>query len=480
MGSWVRRSTGPRAQGGVRQVSKEESRVFRKKWFIALLVIILLGAVAGANFYFKKNDATSINAEAVKKRDIEAIVTASGTVQAKRFVDISAVQMGRVTKLGVEEGDRVKAGQFLLEIDPNALKGTVQRGEAAVAAARAGLAQSRVNVETAKATLSLAEIQVKRQRDLWSQQLTTKEALDKAENDVKIARSELAARQTAIDSSQEMINQEAASLDTSRYNLRQVTLVAPFDGIVTRRNIEEGENVVVGTMNNAGTQLLTVADMGVIQAEVEVDETDIPSVQIGQPAKITIDALQDRTFTGKVTEIGNSPIQTTATQAGQQATNFKVKVQIDGQIPEVRPGFTCSAAITTATRKQALTVPIQAMAARELVFEKDGSIYREPRDPKAKRRPKPTDAASAPQQELKPGQTKKEVEGVFVMKAAPAAKTSEAEFVPVKVGIAGDKYFEVLSGLKEGDQVITGPFNNVRNLKDGDEVKVDVKGKKST
>ncbi len=454
--------------------------MFRKKWFIALLVIILLAAVAGANFYFKKNDATSINAEAVKKRDLEAIVTASGTVQAKRFVDISAVQMGRVTKLAVEEGDRVKAGQFLLEIDPNALKGTVQRGEAAVAAARAGLAQSRVNVETAKATLSLAEIQVKRQRDLWSQQLTTKEALDKAENDVKIARSELAARQTAIDSSQEMINQEAASLDTSRYNLRQVTLVAPFDGIVTRRNIEEGENVVVGTMNNAGTQLLTVADMGVIQAEVEVDETDIPSVQIGQPAKITIDALQDRTFTGKVTEIGNSPIQTTATQAGQQATNFKVKVQIDGQIPEVRPGFTCSAAITTATRKQALTVPIQAMAARELVFEKDGSIYREPKDPKAKRRPKPTDAASAPQLELKPGQTKKEVEGVFVMKAAPAAKTSEAEFVPVKVGIAGEKYFEVISGLKEGDQVITGPFNNVRNLKDGDEVKVDVKAKKST
>src|SRR4029077_20617448 len=173
--------------------------MFRKKWVIALIVIVLLGAVAGANFYFKKSEAVTINAEPVKKRDLAAIVTASGTIQAKRFVDISAVQMGRVTKLGVEEGDRVKAGQFLLEIDPNALKGTVQRGEAAVAAARAGLAQSKVNVETARATLSLAEIQVKRQRDLWSQQLTTKEALDKAENDVKIARSELSARQTAID-----------------------------------------------------------------------------------------------------------------------------------------------------------------------------------------------------------------------------------------------------------------------------------------
>jgi len=442
--------------------------VFRKKWFIALVVILLLAAVAGANFYFKKSDAVAINAEGVKKRDLEAIVTASGTVQAKRFVNVSAVSMGKVTRLAVEEGDRVKAGQFLLEIDPNALRGTVQRGEAAVAAAQAGLAQTKVNVETARANLALAQTQVKRQRDLWAQQLTTKEQLDKSENDVKIAETELAARQAAVSSSAQMINQEAASLDTSRYNLRQVTLVAPFDGIVTRRNIEEGENVVVGTMNNAGTQLLTVADMSVIQAEVEVDETDIPSVQIGQTAKITIDALQDKTFTGRVTEIGNSPIQQTSTSAGQQATNFKVKVQIDQQIPEVRPGFTCSAAITTATRKQALSVPIQAMAAREVIYDQSGAVVREPKEPKGKRKPKASDAP-ATQAELKPGQTRKEVEGVFVMRNA------EAQFVPVKVGIAGDKYFEVLSGLKEGDQVITGPFNNVRNLKDGDEVKIDVK-----
>jgi len=146
-----------------------------------------------------------------------------------------------------------------------------------------------------------------------------------------------------------------------------------------------------------------------------------------------------------------------------------VKVQIDQQIPEVRPGFTCSAAITTATRKQALSVPIQAMAAREVVYDQSGAVVREPKEPKGKRKPKASDAA-ATQAELKPGQTRKEVEGVFVMRNA------EAQFVPVKVGIAGDKYFEVISGLKEGDQVITGPFNNVRNLKDGDEVKIDTKG----
>ncbi len=444
--------------------------MFRKKWVIALLVILVLGAIAGANFYFKKSDAVSVNAEQVKKRNLEAIVTASGTIQAKRFVNMSAVQMGRVTKLAVEEGDRVKAGQFLLEIDPNTLRGTVERGQASVEAARAGLAQARVNVETAKANLQLSRDQVKRQRDLWAQQLTTKENLDKAESDLRVRETELQARMTDITSREQMIKQEEASLDSSKYNLRQVTLVAPFDGIVTRRNIEEGENVVVGTMNNAGTQLLTVADMSVIQAEIEVDETDVPSLAIGQPAKITIDALSDKTFTGKVSEIGNSPIQQTATaQAGQQATNFKVKVVIDGTIPEVRPGMTCSASITTATRQQALSVPIQAMAARELVFDKDGKIVREPRDPKERRRRPSATADAGTLAELKPGQTRKETEGVFVL------RDKQVEFIPVKVGIAGDKYFEVLSGLKDGDRVVTGPFNSVRNLKDGDEVKIDTK-----
>ena len=284
----------------------------------------------------------------MKKRDLEAIVTASGTIQAKRFVNISAVQMGRVTRLAVEEGDRVKAGQFLLrdrsERAARARSSAARRPSPARAPA---LEQARVNVETARANLQLARDQVKRQRDLWAQQLTTHENLDKAESELKVRETELEARESEVGSREQMIKQEAASLDTSQYNLRQVTLVAPFDGIVTRRNIEEGENVVVGTMNNAGTQLLTVADMSIIEAEVEVDETDIPvGAGSARSAKITIDALPDQTFTGKVTEIGNSPIQQAngaTASAGQQATNFKVTVQLDGQIPEVRPGFTCSA-----------------------------------------------------------------------------------------------------------------------------------------
>ncbi len=440
----------------------------KKKWLIGIGVVLVGAATAGANFYFKKSDAVSVATEGVKKRDLQQLVSASGKVQAKRFVNISAVQMGRVTKLAVEEGDRVKAGQLLLEIDPNTLRGTVQRGEAAVEGARAGLAQARVNIETAKANLDLARDNAKRQRDLWAQGLTTKEQLDRAESELKVRETELQARQTGVASNEQMIRQEAAQLSTSQYNLRQVTLLAPFDGIITRRNIEEGENVVVGTMNNAGSQLMTLADMSIIEAEVEVDETEIPSVQIGQTAKITIDALPDKTFTGRVTEIGNSPIQTTTAQAGQQATNFKVTVTIDGQIPEARPGFTCSAEITTATRSQVLAVPIQAMAVRELVYDDKGQVVREVKDPKAKKRPRgiePTAAAA----ELKPGQTRKETEGVFVL------RDKEAVFVPVKIGVAGDRYFEVLSGLKDGDEVITGPFNSVRNLRDGDEVKKDDK-----
>jgi HlyD family secretion protein len=216
-------------------------------------------------------------------------------------------------------------------------------------------------------------------------------------------------------------------------------------------------------MNNAGTVLLTIADMSIIEAEVEVDETDIPNVQLGQLAKVRIDAIPDKTFSGKVTEIGNSPIQvTTAGQTGQTATNFKVTITLDTEIAEVRPGFTCTADITTATRQKAVSVPIQAMAVRELIYDDKGGIVRPPK-PEGRRRPSVEPTASA--EELKPGQSRKEMEGVFVL------RDNQAVFIPVKTGIAGDKYFEVLDGLKEGDRVITGPFNSVRDLKDGDQVR---------
>jgi HlyD family secretion protein len=202
--------------------------------------------------------------------------------------------------------------------------------------------------------------------------------------------------------------------------------------------------------------------MSVIEAEVDVDETEIPNVKLGQPAKITIDAMPGQTFTGKVTEIGNSPTQTTAT-AATQATNFKVVITLESQIPEVRPGFTCTADITTAVRENALAVPIQALAVREVTYDDKGTIVRQPKDQRT--RPRGSGIGTASADELPKGHTRKEEEGVFVV------REGLTEFVPVKTGIAGDKYFEVLSGLKDGESVITGPFNSVRNLKDGDSVK---------
>jgi HlyD family secretion protein len=200
----------------------------------------------------------------------------------------------------------------------------------------------------------------------------------------------------------------------------------------------------------------------VIEAEVEVDETDIPAVLIGQLAKVTIDAMPGRTFNAKVTEIGNSPIQATGQSAATQATNFKVTVTLEGEIPEVRPGFTCTAEITTATRENVLAVPIQATTVREMVVDDKGAIVRD-QTPAGQRRPGATPAAG----ELKPGQERKEIEGVFVV------HDGKAVFEAVKTGIAGEKYFEVLSGLKEGDQVIVGPFSSVRQLADGGAVKVE-------
>jgi HlyD family secretion protein len=434
-----------------------------KKILIGVGVVVILGALAFANIKFKRQEGTVVNVEAVQKRDLQAIVSASGKIQPQRLVNISADTMGRVTNLAVEEGQRVAKGEFLLQIDPRNLTSAYNQTQASLAAARSQMEQLRVASDSNKASLKQAQDAFTRQQQLWKQGLTTKEALENAENQLKIRQAEATSSERQIETQRMRMQQEEASLDNARYNLSKVRIESPITGIITRRNIEEGETVVVGTMNNAGTVLLTVADMSVIEAEIEVDETDIPSVQLGQKAKITIDAMPGKTFTGRVTEIGNSPIQATGTAtASTQATNFKVKVTVDSEIPDVRPGFTCTAEITTATRQKVVAVPIQATTVREMVVDKDGNIVREPRTDKT--RPSRTSVQAS---ELKPGQERKELEGVFVV------RDNRAEFVAVKTGIAGEKYFEVLSGVKEGDQVIIGPFSSVRELADGSAVKIE-------
>jgi len=436
-----------------------------KKILIGAGIVLILGAIAFANIKFKRNPGVTVNVEAIQKRNLEAIVSASGKIQAKLFVNISADTMGRVTNLAVNEGDRVKKGQFLLQIDPRNLRTRVESGEAALQAARSQAEQFRLALDSARASLKQAQDNHRRQQDLWKAGLTTREQLERAENELKMRQADLRTQEQQIETQKMRMDQERAALASAKYDLSKVRIESPLTGIVTRRNIEEGETVVVGTMNNAGTVLLTIADMSVIEAEVEVDETDVPTVAIGQKAKITIDAMPGKTFTGRVTEIGNSPIQATGqAAAGQTATNFKVVLTVDGEIPEVRPGFTCTGEITTATRANVLSLPIQALAVRDVVRDPANKIVRANTEKNRTQRPRSTVVTA---EELPPGQTRKEEEGVFVV------RNNVAEFIPVKTGIAGDKYFEVVSGeIKDGDRVITGPFASVRNLKDGDTIKV--------
>ena len=438
-----------------------------KKIAIIAAVILVGAAVVGANLYFKRETGVTVNAEAIRARDLEALVSASGKIQPKRQVNVSANTTGRVTRVAVEEGQRVKSGQFLLEIDPRSLDAQLQRGEASVAAAQSSLQQSRASVQQTRALLELARQNLKRTQELWKEQLTTREALERAENDVEVREAELKTREQEIRTNEQRIKVEEAGLATTKYNLNQVIITAPMDGLVTRRSIEEGETAVLGTMNNAGSVLLTIADMSILEAEVEVDETEIPSVSLGQEAKVTIDAVPDRTFKGRVTEVGNSPIQATSQNTGgqRQATTFKVVITLAEEVPDVRPGFTCTAEITTATRKSVVAVPIQALTVREMLYDPSGTLVREA----PQRRRRGSDVVSqtvSASNEPPPGHTRKETEGVFVLSAGKGV------FTPVKVGIAGEQYFEVLTGLKAGDQVITGPFASVRELSDGGDVRL--------
>ena len=444
-------------------------------------VIGTMLAVGGALVYFNVNfqraTGPEVEVEAVERRSLEAIVSASGTIVPQLTVDISADTMGRVTRLAFDEGDQVGRGQFLLEIDPEALRSLVDRGEAALRASRSSQTQMEVAIESAQINLTLARDHLKRQENLWGLQLIARDVIEQALADVTLRESELQQREIDVATQVERISQDEANLNSARYDLTKVTITSPFAGVVTRRNIEEGETVVVGTMNNAGTVLATIADLSVIEAEVEVDETDIPSIRLGQSAVVTIDALPDEEFAGIVTEIGNSPMQA-GQGAGTQATNFKVVVTLNDEIPNVRPGFTCTADITTAFRDDAIAIPIQSATVREVILDANGQMVRQVirEDEEETLDGNPIgmqfsmrfggDGAVEDETVRDDDAEGEELEGVFV------ARQGQAVFLPVVTGIAGERHFEALYGVVEGDLVITGPFSEVRNLNDGDAIRV--------
>ena len=428
----------------------------KKGWLIGGGAVLLI-ALVGVNLGRTRERGTPVEMAKVGRQDLTAVVTASGTIDAKEAVNISATVLGKITRLDVAEGDTVTQGQFMLEIDPTEYASTVRSYEAAVRTSQADLRLSEAQAD--KATLDL-----ERARALFQQGLHSQEQLTIAETAERVQRA-------TVEASRSRLNQQVAGLDQSRHNLSRCTITAPMAGLVTRLNVKEGESAIMGTINNPGTVLAVISDLGLLEARVQVDETEVVKVAVGQLAKIEIDAFPDTSFVGHVSEIGNSPILTGG-GTGQQAVDFEVKIALDNRVPDVRPGLTAKAEITTAERKQVVAAPMGAVTARKW-----------PPDPKltrgGRRGAKSTPAPAPADTSAKAGKGKekeKEKEGVFVV------ENGVASFRPVKLGIAGDDAFEVIEGLTGGEMLVTGPFRRLRDLQHGDKVKVakaKVKGKGS-
>jgi HlyD family secretion protein len=394
----------------------------RTKIFLAVGALLIAVLVTAGFVSRRGKDVTSVTMAKVEKTDLTSKVTANGRIDAKRKVDLSANVMGQIVNLAVHEGDSVRKGQFLLQIDQKQLAATADSAAASLQA----LFSDR---DAARANLGAAEREYQRAQRNYNEKIIPLA-------DFERARTTLDAAQANVASAERRIDQARANVAAARDTLSKTTMVAPMDGIVTALPVEEGEVAVIGTMNNAGTKLLTIADMSVVEAVMEVDETDIPSVKVGQQAKVTIDAYPNKTFSGLVTEVGSSPIATNGPLgAGSttQAVNFEVKIQVENPPADVRPGFSASADIITGTRSKVLAIPIQALIVRE----------------------KPGKNAGKPQDE----------EGVFLH------QNGEAKFVPVKTGLTGESSVEIVSGLREGQQIITGPFKALRDINDGSKVK---------
>jgi len=417
----------------------------KKKLWIGIGLVLVIAIFVVANLTMSRKSATAVESQKVEERELRALVSASGKLRAKTSVDISASTSGKVVKLAVDEGDKVDKGHFLMQIDPTPAEASVRQSEASLAAAKA-------NLDLSKANLQQAQNEHERQKTLFEKKLTSEELLQRARTGYDVQRMQAQAAEQDVQRWQAM-------LTNARHELQKVNVHSDIAGLVTKRNIEEGENVFVGAFNNPATVLLTVADLSVIEAEVEVDETDIVSVKIGQEASVKVDAYPDSSFKGKVTKVGHSPILGTAGAGQQQATSFEVVVQLIEDIPNVRPGLSCKGEITTGYREKAIAVPIQALTLRK-------PSQLKPLNPK-ERKGKLTNGEAASDTTKE-----KEVQGAFVI------KDGKAEFSEVKIGIAGDRFFEVLSGLQPDDEVVIGPFSALRRLRNEDLVKIEKKAKK--
>ena len=408
----------------------------------ALAVVVLVAVVAATK---GRNKAVDVKIDAVGNRDLVASVTASGQVASHTKVDVASDVSGRITRLAVKEGDMVKKGQFLLEIDPSQYQAAVGRNVAAVASSRA-------QVEQAKATLAQAQSTFQRTADLQKRNptLVSADQVDQLRTAVKV-------NQALVDNATHGVAQAEAALRDAQSSLNKTTIVSPIDGQVTRLNVEQGETAIQGTLNKDAATLLTVSDMSNLETKVKVNETDVAHVKVGDSAMVQIDAFPDTTFRGQVTEISNSSLVATTSTTAQtdQAVDYYVTVRLLNPPPQTRPDFSATAKIITDTRKQSLAIPIIALTIRENAPVNGG------------------DSAAAVGKAPVKQVGKKDADGVFVVGA-----DNKVTFRPVKVGIAGEQYFEVLNGLKPGEKIVTGTYQAIRELKDGTVVRAAKPAKK--
>jgi HlyD family secretion protein len=406
---------------------------------------LVLATLVLVNIRSNRGSRTDVQAAVVERRNVSKVITASGEIQPKRRVNVSARTIGKVTKLAVREGDRVSKGDFLLEIDAEPYESVVDQLTAAVRGAEA-------SIDLERAALRKAEYDFER-----AQQLSQGGYM--SDNDLKSAKSSLDIAVARVKSAEQALSQARANLRKAHHDLREVRITAEMSGVITGLNVEEGESAIMGTINNPGTALLTIADLSEIEAEVRVDETEVVMIKTGQEARVRLDARPDTTFRGVVTEVGNSAIRSQA-GLGQESVDFKVVVAITDSIPNVRPGLSASVDITVAEEKQVLAVPIQCLTVRD-----EERLRRE--RARGKGREAVDSAAVTADTVGAPGDGKpRDIEGVFVVEG------DAAHFRPVRVGIAGQSHFVVHSGLSAGDKVISGPFKVVSEIKDGDRVKI--------
>ena len=447
-----------------------------KKILIIGGIILLVVIVVVATVIKSKQGDITVQTGKVVRSNIASIVTASGEIKPKTFVNVGANAMGRLVSLPVKEGDRVKKGQLVAQLeniqpeaDLNATRAGLDAAQADAAAADAAQRTAQADLARAQADFDQKTLDWQRGQDLFKSQLIPKQdydgrkaAYEASASNLEQAKIRIVQSKAQSESAQRHIKQNAATLTHASDVLAKTTYVAPYDGIVTNLPVRQGEMVVMGIQNSPGSTIMTISDMSIVTAEVKVDETDIVNVKLGQSAEVTIDALPKQKFKGTVTEIGDNAIlrstgvsTSQSTGGSQEARDFKVVVTLTDPPPTLRPGLSTTAKITTATRDNAVTIPIQALTIRQRGDLKD-------KDAK-----KSSNVQAASPEQAK--SDKEELQGVFIYRA----NQKKVEFVPVETGITGTTDIEVSKGLNEGDQIVTGSYKVLRTLRNGAKVKVD-------